>query len=389
MKNFKFFPGLVSLIILGAIFLTGCTGTSGEKDDVSKFVPTYAAQTLQALSVQQTLTSYETLVAQFTQVAQVTPTPENTATVTQTPTAVLPTSTPTPSIPCNWSAYIKDVTIPDNTVLKPGMPFTKTWRIKNIGACTWTTDYDFVLVSGNALSAATRIGLPGTVAPGQTIDISVLMEAPDVEGVYAGYWKLADAAGNQFGIGPNADGNIWVKINVVSLPKVVFDFTEKACSARWNSSASRPSFLPCPGKETDDAMGYVLPKDTPYREDGGKENEHGLVTSPDNTSNTSGIVGFYPPFTVQDGDEFRAVIGCEYGSTHCDVEFSLIVQLEPEFNQTLGSWREVYEGKYRSIVVDLSSLAGKEVNFILRVLNKNTTADNEALWIYPRIVRTK
>jgi putative lipoic acid-binding regulatory protein len=392
-KPQKYIFGSISFILLGAIFLTGCSGI-GLNDEVSKLVPTYAEQTLQALSIQQTLTSYETLVSQLTQVAQVTPTPEDTATTpedtaTAEPTTAAPTATPTESVPCNWAAYVRDVTIPDNTKMDPGTPFTKTWRIKNIGSCTWTTDYDFVFVSGNSMNASTRIGLPVTVAPGQTLDISVLMQAPNVDGFYAGYWMLVDASGNQFGIGPNADGNIWVKINVSTLPKVVFDFTDKACSARWDSSASRPSFLPCPGKETDDAMGYVLPKDNPYREDGGKENEHGLVTSPDNTSITSAIVGFYPSFTVQNGDEFRAVIGCEYGSTHCDVEFSLIVQLKPEFNETLGSWREVNEGQYRSIVVDLSSLAGKEVNFILRVLNKHTTADNEALWIYPRIVRTR
>ena len=109
--------------------------------------------------------------------------------------------------------------------------------------------------------------------------------------------------------------------------------------------------------------------------------------SPDNTSNTSSIVGFFPSFTVEKGDEFRAVISCEYGSTRCDVKFSLIAQLGSDLNETLGTWHEVNEGQYRSIVVDLSSLAGKEVNFILKVSNNNTTADNEALWLYPRIIR--
>ena len=386
MKNIKEKPryhiiGLFTLILMGVIFLTGCGGIV-PGDDVSKLVPTYAAQTLQALSVEQTITSYETVIAQLTKTAQVTPTPEATA------TAVAPTVTPTVlSIPCNWVAYVKDVTIPDNTKIGPGTLFTKTWRIKNIGSCTWTTDYDFVLVSGSSMNAATRIGLPGTVYPGQTIDISVMMEAPKEDGIYTGYWMLADANGNQFGIGPSADGSIWVKINVSSQPKVVYDFTEKMCSARWDSSASIPSSLPCPGQETDDAMGYVVRKVTPFREDGGKENEHGLVMSPDNTSNTSSIVGFFPSFTVETGDEFRAVISCEYGSTRCDVKFSLIAQLGSDLNETLGTWHEVNEGQYRSIVVDLSSLAGKEVNFILKVSNNNTTADNEALWLYPRIIR--
>ncbi len=380
---------VIALILIGAIFLTGCTGLT-QSDEVSKLVPTYAAQTLQALSVEQTITSYETLVAQLSQTPQLTPAPENTATEVVIPTTAQPTLTPTSTVqtvPCNWAAYVKDVTIPDYTTMEPGTTFTKTWRVKNIGSCTWTTDYNFVFVSGKAMSAPSRIGLPGTVLPGQTIDISVLMEAPDTDGTYAGNWMLADANGNKFGIGPSADGSIWVKIVVDTLPKVIFDFSEELCSATWDSSASRPAHLDCPGKETDDAMGYVLVKDTPYREDGGKENEPGLVMSPDNTSNTSRIVGTFPAFKVQNGDQFKAVVGCEYGSTHCNLSFSLIIQTAPEVQYTVGTWHEVYDGKYHTVVVDLSEFAGKEVQFMLRVMNNTTTADNEGLWLYPRIIR--
>jgi hypothetical protein len=386
-RNYIF--GLIAFILLGAIFLTGCTGsTPGE--DVSKAVSTYAAQTLQAISVEQTITSYETQMAQLTQVAQVTPTPQNTATEVVVQPTAQPTLTSTPTaqtVPCNWAAYVKDVTIPDDTKMQPGTTFTKTWRIQNIGSCTWTTDYDFVFTSGQAMNAPSRIGLPGTVSPGHTIDISVMMKAPDTDGTYSGYWMLADANGNKFGIGPSADGNIWVRVVVDTLPKVVFDFSDELCSASWDSSASRPAHLACPGKETDDALGYVLVKDTPYREDGGKENEPGLVMSPDNTSNTSRIVGTFPAFKVQKGDEFRAVVGCESGSTYCNLSFSLIVQTAPEVQYTVGTWYEVYDGKYHSVVVDLSEFAGKEVQFMLRVMNNTTTADNEALWIYPRIIR--
>ena len=381
--------GLIAFILLGAIFLTGCSGLTPD-DEVSKLVPTYAAQTLQAISAQQTISSYETQMAQFTQTAQVTPTPEDTATEAVAATAIQPTLTPppaTPSVSCNWAAYVRDVTIPDNTSMEPGTTFTKTWRVKNIGSCTWTTDYDFVFVSGKAMGAPTRIGLTDTVKPGETIDISVMMEAPTTDGIYAGYWMLADASGNKFGIGPAADGNIWVKIVVETLPKVVFDFTDELCSATWMSSATYPLHLDCPGKETDDALGYVVAKDTPYREDGGKENEHGLVMSPDNTSNTSRIVGVFPSFLVKDGDVFKAVVGCEYGSTYCNLTFSLIIEVAPEVQDTVGHWYEVYDGKYHAVEVDLSDYAGKEVKFMLRVMNNTTTADNEALWLYPRIIR--
>lgn len=395
-KSHTFVLAFVSLIVVGALTLTGCGVINA--DDISKEVPTYAAQTLQALSQEQTLASYETLVAQFTQAAQATATATptatatSTATVTATPTSTtippsatpVPTATPTP-IPCNLADFIKDVTIVDGTKIDAGAAFTKTWRLKNIGSCAWTTDYDLVFVSGNALSAPARIGLSEKVSPGETVDVSVLMKAPTADGTYTGYWMLADASGSRFGIRSSSDGSFWVKIKVDSPPKNVYDFSANYCSATWYSNVKNP--LPCPGAETNDATGYVVHKSHPVREDGFTENEQGLVTSPDNNAADGKIVGIYPAFRVEKGDEFRAVIGCEYGSTGCDVYFDLRYRIGNSSLQTLASWHEVYEGKTRSVVVDLSELAGKDVEFALRVRNYGTAQGNEALWILPRIMR--
>lgn len=384
-SNHKLFIGLVVLLLVSGIGLVGCTGTETE-DDVSKLVPTYAAQTLQAISLDQTLTAYQTAIAQVTQAPEETSAPE-TGGEPEESTEVVPTATPTvQTSPCNWAEYILDISIPDYTTLEPETPFTKTWRIKNIGSCTWTTDYDLVFVNGKSMDAATRIGLPASVSPGQTIDLSVLMNAPGVDGSYAGYWMLADESGNKFGIGPNADGYFWVKITVDSPPKVVYDLAEEYCSARWYSTATKPGSLPCPGDDSDDATGFVIYDSTPRREGGGEENEHGLILSPDNTSDGR-ISGFFPAFKVQKGDVFKAVIGCAYGSTNCDLRIDLIVQLEPDVNLSLDSWFEVNDGKIRSVSVDLSELAGEEVNIIIRVRNNGTAEDNEALIIYPRIIR--
>jgi len=86
-------------------------------------------------------------------------------------------------------------------VLAPGASFTKTWRITNVGSCTWTTDYDLVFVSGSGFGAASAISLPSSVAPGATADFSVNMVAPSVAGHYRSYWRFRNAAGTQFGVG--------------------------------------------------------------------------------------------------------------------------------------------------------------------------------------------
>ena len=54
---------------------------------------------------------------------------------------------------CDWAQFIADVTVPDGTTYTPGATFQKTWRLKNIGTCTWTTSYALIFDSGNQLGA--------------------------------------------------------------------------------------------------------------------------------------------------------------------------------------------------------------------------------------------
>jgi hypothetical protein len=91
-----------------------------------------------------------------------------------------------------------DLDIIDYSFVYPGTNFTKTWRIKNIGTCTWTTKYRFQYISGNPMGADT-IYLPRSVAPGDTIDIALNMRAPDIDEDYSNFWRLRNAAGEIFG----------------------------------------------------------------------------------------------------------------------------------------------------------------------------------------------
>ncbi len=112
--------------------------------------------------------------------------------------------------------FIKDVTIPDNTIVEAGKPFTKTWQIKNSGTCTWDQSYHLVFQKGDRMSAKTKIDLPESVSvkPDDTIEISIYMIAPEKSGQYAGYWMMEDPKGNFFGTGENYDKAIWVKVRV-------------------------------------------------------------------------------------------------------------------------------------------------------------------------------
>ena len=100
--------------------------------------------------------------------------------------------------PTNRYQFIADVTVHDGAVYSAGEPFTKTWRIKNVGQAAWVDNYELVFVHGEQMGAPDLIPLP-SAAPGDTIDLSVPLNAPDEVGIYRSYWQLRDASGHLFG----------------------------------------------------------------------------------------------------------------------------------------------------------------------------------------------
>lgn len=148
-----------------------------------------AASTAAAQTVQAQLT----LDAAGTPTTTATPSPTSTVVIAPT-TAVAATSTSN----CDVAQFVTDVTIPDGTIKAPGEAFTKTWRFKNVGTCSWTPSYAIVFSSGNSMSGPATQALTGNVNPGQTVDISVNLTAPGAPGDYTGYWKLRNASGVLF-----------------------------------------------------------------------------------------------------------------------------------------------------------------------------------------------
>jgi hypothetical protein len=193
-------------------------------------LPTQADGSLPTPNVTQ---AYQTVEAHLTAASQASPvatTPAPTDTGLATPTATTtvippsatlprPTSIATQGRPCDQAAAgspLFDVTIPDDSQMAPGQSFTKTWRLQNAGSCTWSRSYAVTFFSGEQLSAPPSVGLNGDVLPGQTVDVSVDMTAPQTPGIYQSNWKLRNAANVLFGIGPTGSAPFWVRIVVVA-----------------------------------------------------------------------------------------------------------------------------------------------------------------------------
>ena len=168
----------------------------------------------------------ETVIAELTRVASLasptpvvptntlTPDPTNTPAPTNTP-VFTPTKTPRP---CNLAGFVSDVTYPDNTKVAPNQTLIKTWRIQNIGTCSWNSSYLLIFDRGDGMGVTagyTQQLTTGVVNPGQMIDLTVNLTAPAAKGTYTGYWRMRDPGGVIFGITP-AGGSFLVKIIVAT-----------------------------------------------------------------------------------------------------------------------------------------------------------------------------
>jgi hypothetical protein len=173
----------------------------------------------------------------------------STATVTTAPSATPQPATATPQ-PCNLASFVSDVTHPDDTQVPANQAFTKIWRFKNVGTCTWTSSYQLVFDHGDQMGGPVSQSLTGgVVPPGATHDVSVNLVAPGTAGTYRGYWRFRDPSGVLFGINT---GSFWVQIRSVApsptptlpaLPPAVVAETVEIVSGESGSVRSNGSVL--------------------------------------------------------------------------------------------------------------------------------------------------
>jgi hypothetical protein len=187
---------LVFILLLLSLALSACGGGKPAP------TPTLSIAEIQAQAI-------ATFAIGLTQTALAAPTATPTATLSPTPFSTLPVTSPfptatsavviNPTASCYGLTWVKDVTIPDNTVVNPGQSFTKTWLVQNSGSCAWEAGFKLVFISGEAMNGQT-LTLSQSVAPGAQIELSVPMIAPtNKTGTVRGDWRMSTATGTFFG----------------------------------------------------------------------------------------------------------------------------------------------------------------------------------------------
>ncbi len=138
------------------------------------------------------------------------------------------------------AAFVADVTIADGSYVAPGSTVVKTWRVRNSGNTTWDSGYKLVFVSGDQLSAPNSVALTTTVAPGQTVDLSVTLTVPSANGSFKSSWMLENASGVRFGVGYNGQTPIYAQFtNYYVQPTYSYNYGYNYC---WRPQPCVPSF---------------------------------------------------------------------------------------------------------------------------------------------------
>jgi hypothetical protein len=285
---------------------------------------------------------------------------------------------------CNSAMLVNDLTASDGAIYAPGEVFVKTWRLKNTGYCKWTAAYALKFDSGVKMVERNAVFMPVVVAPGQMVDVSVVMQAPTTIGRHKSYWLLRDDNHKEFGIGSKASDPIWVDIRVIASSQVALDFVASASSAQWQSGIGKLSYPGIGG----DINGYARQVDSPRLENDSVDSRPGLLTIPQNKFNGY-IQATYPEYTIQNGDHLISLVNCEFGALNCNITFRIDYITAKGVQRKMWAWNETQDGRYYRADIDLSSMAGQKVRFVLMVLAAGFAAGDRAVWGAPMIIHTQ
>jgi hypothetical protein len=291
---------------------------------------------------------------------------------------------------CDRAKFVKDVTVPDDTQMQPGAAFTKTWRLKNVGQCTWTEGYALVFVGGDLLDSKGKLMLAQEVEPNETFDISVEMVAPAAGGTYRSEWKLSNPDDEVFGTGSKGDQPVWAQIRVntpAGEGARQFDFVSSASSAAWYSAAGDNAGLPLAfGGSPDDPNGAAILADE-LKLESGQTSGKVLLTIP-MVQEDGYIYGIFPAYTVQSGNRFKARVGFAANPDGRCGEGRAVFQVAVKDGEDIDTLQEISaacDGSLTPVDIDLSALRGRSLEFILAVRAGGSPQDDWAVWNSPQI----
>jgi hypothetical protein len=353
-------------------------------------IPTYSP--IATLDIGQAIA--QTAAVEFTRVAG-----ENNANVTVEPdnnTEIRPTATAEPLSPIlvetqrpkDIALLLGTLSMSPGSEVYAGEKFHVTWRIRNIGETIWNEHYSLVYIGGEAFGQAPALPLSVEVAPGEIIDLTLVLTAPVLSGNYRGEWLLVAPDGEGFGVGYEDPQPLAVDVVVGyhsvdlgdhELRLLFMDYS----TAQWRDQHG-PAF--CSASGNIGVHGFVTRKNEAVFEGENEENEPTLILQP--AQGEGGFIeGRFTPYHVTAGNYFTTYIGCLEEGKFCDVSIKIYVQVVGTSSIDLY-WEggQVNDGEWVRIHQPLEKYRDDDIIFIFRVENNGDATGDIVGWLGPMIL---
>ncbi len=123
----------------------------------------------------------------------------------------------TPSATCDLAEFVSDVTYPDGVDVNANEEIIKTWRVKNIGSCSWDSTYKLVFIRGEQMSGPSPAdAITSPVSPNSNADLSLHLKAPAINGIHWGVWQFYNGAGKPVLKRDGTPQELSIQINVTN-----------------------------------------------------------------------------------------------------------------------------------------------------------------------------
>ncbi|XP_032220716.1 protein ILRUN isoform X2 [Nematostella vectensis] len=94
-------------------------------------------------------------------------------------------------------SFVRDVTIGEGESVPPNTAFVKTWRLQNTGTEKWPNGVFLKFTGGDQLGPVSSVTVQ-PLDPGECVDVSVNMFAPDRTGMFQGQWRMCTPTGSSY-----------------------------------------------------------------------------------------------------------------------------------------------------------------------------------------------
>jgi len=172
-------------------------------------------------------------------------------------------------------------------------------------------------------------------------------------------------------------------------PVTAYSFSGRASAAEWETGGPSIGFSEIRFNGPIGPSGHARILNDVVMEDGSTPPAYTALQMHPARVNSGYISGVFPPYVVQTGDHFRAQLGFVQQDSPRSTGISVQISYIAEGSVPVGllSTSKSYDGTLREIDIDLASVVGQRVEFMLVVTASGSPDQDWATWVNPRIER--